>query len=169
VTRLSVVLWPPPSVVAVMASYPRPTVPDVRWSSPAQWMVKVRPLGHVDEHLVPDLVDALEDGLAGAPPVACLLGPVTRRIAGQWLGVTVGGLDEVAAAVFEATEPVVPVTHPQVFAADVVLARGRVPADLAGEPLQAAWTARSLALVADRSSPRSPRFEDLAVVPLGSR
>lgn len=167
-TRLSVALWPPPSVVAVLISCPRPTVSDVRWSSPAQWMVKVRPLGHVDERLVPGLLDALQDGLAGAPAVACVLGPATRRIAGQWLGVTVSGLDEVAAAVFGATEPVVPVTHPQAFAADVVLAWGRVPADLAGAPLQAAWTARSIALVADRSSPRSPRFEDLAVVPLGS-
>ncbi len=166
-TRLSVALWPPPAVVAVLAQLERPRVHDVRWSTPAQWMVKVRPLGHVDDRLVPDLVDALEDGLAGAPAADCTLGPATRRMAGQWLGVTVRGLDEVAAAVFEASESVVPVTHPQPFTADVVLARGHVPADLAGAPLQAAWTARSLHLVADRSAPHAARFEDLAVLPLG--
>lgn len=85
----------------------------------------------------------------------------------QWLGVPVAGLDELAAAVFEATEPVVAVTHPQHFSTDVVLAGGRFPAYLAGQQLAAVWTVTSLKLVADRSSPRAARFEDLAVVPLG--
>jgi 2'-5' RNA ligase len=62
----------------------------------------------------------------------------------------------------------VPVTHPQPFQADVVLARGRVPRDLAGRPVSGSWTARSVALVADRSSPRAPRYEDLGAFPLGS-
>ena len=53
------------------------------------------------------------------------------------------------------------------FQADLVLARGRVPKELAGRPVSASWTARSVALVADRSSPGSPRSEDLAVIPLG--
>jgi hypothetical protein len=70
--------------------------------------------------------------------------------------------------VFEATEELVPVTHPQPFQADVVLARGRVPKELAGRPVSAWWTARSVSLVADRSSPAVVRFEDLAVIPLGA-
>jgi 2'-5' RNA ligase len=57
--------------------------------------------------------------------------------------------------------------HPQPFRADVVLARGRVPKELAGRPVSGSWTARSVALVADRSSPLAARYEDLAVVPLG--
>jgi hypothetical protein len=44
----------------------------------------------------------------------------------------------------------------------VVLARGRVPAALAGAPVEASWTAHEVALVAGRSSPRSPRLEDVA-------
>lgn len=43
----------------------RPAVPGVRWSTPDQWMVKVRPLGHVHEHLVPALVEAVMTSLAG--------------------------------------------------------------------------------------------------------
>jgi hypothetical protein len=35
-------------------------------------------------------------------------------------------------------------------------------------PVAASWTARSVALVADRSSPRATRFEDLGAFPLGS-
>jgi 2'-5' RNA ligase len=87
-------------------------------------------------------------------------------LGGQWLGAPVTGLADLAAVVFEVTSDLVPVTHPQPFHADVVLARGRVPKELAGRPISASWTACSLCLVADRSSPRAPRYEDLAVIPL---
>jgi len=129
--RLSVATWPPPGVMAVLSELDRPPVPGVHWSRPEQWMVKVR-------------------------PVECLLGPATRRIGGQWLGAPVAGLEDLAAVVFEATERLVPVTHPQPFQADIVLARGKVHKEVAGRPLSASWTARSLSLVADRSSPQAP-------------
>jgi 2'-5' RNA ligase len=166
VARLAVAVWPPPEIVRVLAEFDRPSVPGVRWSSAGQWLVKVRPLGHVDERLAGPLAAALEAELDGAPAAACTIGPVTRRLGGQWLGLPVAGLDELAAAVFDATTGLVPVTHPQPFRADVVLARGRVPKELAGLALSASWTARSVALVADRSAPGAVRFEDLAVVPL---
>lgn len=164
--RLFLATWPPPEVVAVLSALDRPDVPGVRWSTPEQWMVKVRPLGYVEDRVVPPLRDVLEAELDGAPPAACTLGPSTRRL-GEWLGAPVAGLDELASVVFEVTSELVPVTHPQPFQADVVLARGRVPSDLAGRPVSASWTARSVALVADRSSPRAAKFEDLAVFPLG--
>jgi 2'-5' RNA ligase len=164
--RLSIALWPPPHVTEVLKALPRPHHPDVRWSAPEQWLVKVRPLGFVSDEIVPRLIDILEAELDGAPAVECVLGPATRRLGGQWLGAPVSGLDDLAAVVFEVTEGLVPVTHPQPFHADVVLARGRVPKELAGAPLSASWTARSVSLVADRSSPGAPRNEDLAVIPL---
>ena len=67
---------------------------------------------------------------------------------------------------FEATEELVPVTHPQPFQADLVLARGRVPRELAGRPVTGSWTARSVSLVADRSAPGAVRLEELATYPL---
>ncbi|HYT81775.1 MAG TPA: hypothetical protein VEQ37_21475 [Actinomycetota bacterium] len=140
----------------------------MHWSTPEQWLVKVRPLGHVDDRIVPSLLDALEAELEGAPTAECVLGPETRRLGGQWLGAPVAGLDDLAAVVFGATAMLVPVTHPQPFHADVVLARERVPKELAGRPVSASWTARSVSLVADRSSPRAARYEDLAVIPLGA-
>jgi hypothetical protein len=129
-------------------------------------VVKLRPLGHVPDQVVDPLVAALDDELAGVPPVHCTLGPATRRLGGQWLGAPVSGLDDLAAVVSDATVGLVPVTHPQPFQADVVLARGRVPAALAGKPVAAEWTAREVALVADRSSPRRPLLDDLASFPL---
>jgi 2'-5' RNA ligase len=164
--RLFVAVRPTPEVVALLAALERPAVPGVRWSTPDQWPVKLRPLGHVADRVVGPLCDALEAELDGAPAAACRLGPATRRLGGQWLGAPVSGLDDLAAVVFEATQELVPVTHPQPFQADVVLARGRVPRELAGRPVAGSWTARSVALVADRSSPRGARFEDLASFPL---
>jgi 2'-5' RNA ligase len=155
-------------VVAVLAAFDRPALPGVRWSTPEQWLVKLRPLGYVDDRVVPSLVEVLQAELDGAPPVRCVLGPATRRLGGQWLGAPVAGLDELAAVVFEATGELVPVTHPQPFQADLVLARGRVPKELAGRPVAASWTARAVVLVADRSSPGAAHYEDLASFPLGA-
>jgi 2'-5' RNA ligase len=165
--RLFVAVRPPAEVAALLAALERPAVPGVRWSTPEQWLVKLRPLGHVADRVVGPLCAALAAELDGAPAAACRLGPATRRLGGQWLGAPVSGLEDLAPVVFEATEELVPVTHPQPFQADVVLARGRVPRELAGRPVAGSWTARSVALVVDRSSPRGARLEDLASFPLG--
>ncbi len=166
--RLFVALWPPPEVVAVLSALDRPSVPRVRWSTPEQWKITVRPMGHVGDRVVPPLIEALREELSSTPAVQCVLGPATRRLAGQWLGAPVSGLEELAEVVFEATEELVPVTHPQPFQADVVLARGRVPRELEGRPVSASWTARAVSLVADRSSPRVADYDDLAVFALGA-
>jgi 2'-5' RNA ligase len=168
VTRLSVAIHPPAGVIAVLAGLPRAPAPGVVWSAPAQWLIKLRALGQVTDHLAEPLAAALAEELDGAPPVSCVLGPVTRRLGGQWLGAPVAGLDDLASAVFDATVGLVPVTHPRPFQADVVLARGRVPAALAGQPVAAHWTVHAVALVADRSAPGRPRLDDLARFPLES-
>ncbi|MGH3972099.1 MAG: 2'-5' RNA ligase family protein [Pseudonocardiaceae bacterium] len=165
--RLSVAVWPSPEVIAVLAVLDRPAIAGVRWSLPEQWTVKLRPLGYLEGPVIQRLRDVLVAELDGAPAVHCVLGPMTRRLGGQWLGAPVEGLDSLAAVVFEVTEQLVPVTHPQPFQADVVLARGRVPKELAGQPVAASWTVDAVCLVADRSSPRAPRYEDLAVIALG--
>jgi hypothetical protein len=142
-------------------------LPGVIWALPEQWIVKVRPLGHVDERLVPELADALRAALDGAPPARCALGPATVRVGGQWLAVPVTGLEELGRAVFEVTEPIVPVTHPQPFRTELVLARGRVGAHLAGSPVHGSWEADVVSLVADRSAPGRPQLVDLVDVQLG--
>jgi hypothetical protein len=131
--------WPAWSHLGLAAAIDRPALPGVRRSVPEQWLVKLRPLGYVDGRVVAPLREALA---------------------------AVHGLDELAGVVFEATQELVPVTHPQPFQADLVLARGRVPAELAGRPVTGSWTARSVALLADRSSPQAVRFQELASFPL---
>lgn len=153
-------------MLSIVSSLPRPLIRNVVWSRSEQWIVKLRPLGHVSSQLHRSLIEAVETELDGAPAVRACLGPATQRLAGQWLGVPVAGLDELAAGVFDATEPLVPVTHPQPFRANLVLARGRVPPHLAGTELQAEWTVNEVLLIADRSAPNAPHLDDLAVIPL---
>ncbi|MCX6466958.1 MAG: hypothetical protein NTW05_25725 [Pseudonocardiales bacterium] len=164
--RFAVAVHLPADVLERVRAFPRPAAPGVQWARPEQWIVRVRPLGHVDPALAGPLLDALAAELDGAPPARCVLGPATVRLAGQWLAAPVTGLEDVGAAVFDATAELVPVTHPQPFRTDLVLARGRAPRELAGQPLAAEWTARELVLVADRSAPGRPRLEDVGAVPL---
>ncbi len=105
--------------------------------------------------------------LAGAPPAPVTLGPATRRYGGSELCAPVDGLDDLSAAIFDATEALVPVTHPQPFHAELVLASGRIPRDFGVVELHARWTATEILLIADRSSPRAPRLESVGVVALG--
>ncbi|MET0238077.1 MAG: hypothetical protein ABW224_25785 [Kibdelosporangium sp.] len=163
-TRLAVAVWPPSGIMTALEGLRRQ--PGVNWSKPEQWMVKLRPLGHVDLRLVEALSAALTDELAQAGPADCVLGPETRRLGGQWLGVPVSGLDDLAVSVFDATIAIVPVTHPQPFQADIVVARGNVPAAVAGEAISGSWRAECVWLVADRSGPGRPRYENLAEFPL---
>ena len=130
--RLSFAVRPADGVLSILTAMPRPHIQDVVWSRPEQWIVKLRPLGHVAAQLQHPLIEAVQAELAGAPAARARLGPATRRLAGQWLAVPVAGLDDLAAEIFLATEPLVPVTHPQPFQAHLVLARGRAPAHLAG-------------------------------------
>ena len=166
--RLSFAVRPPDRVLATLAELPRPHLEQVLWSQPEQWIVKLRPLGHVPSRLSEPLIEAVRDELAGAPAVRASLGPATRILGGQWLGAPVAGLDDLAADIFTATEQLVPVTHPQPFRADVVLARGRVPRHLAGAQLTGEWSVTEVLLVADRSSPGRPRLDDLAAIGLGT-
>lgn len=165
--RLSVAVRPPAEVTAVLVAFERPSLAEVVWSTPEQWIVKVRPLGHVDGALVGPLRDVLDAELDGAPETRCVLGPRTVRRGGQWVAAPVAGLDDLAAAVFDATSELVPITHPQPFHADVVLARGRAPRELAGLPIGAVWTAGEVLLVADRSAPGRPRLVDVGRIGLG--
>ena len=166
-TRLSVAVRPSRAVVDRIAALPRAPHPGLHWSEPERWIVKLRPLGHVPEHLVGALGDALAAALDGAPAPECVLGPATVRGSGQWLYAPVDGLDELSDEVFAATEHLVPVTHAQPFRGFLVLATGRVPVEVGGEPIDGNWRPGTVALVADRSAPGKARLVDLLTLPLG--
>jgi len=162
--KLFVGAWLPPKVQRVVADYPRPAATDVRWSTPAQWLVNIRPLGDVPAGAAPDLVEALGFELDGAPKVNAAFGPVYRE---GWLMVPVTGLEELVNVVFEATEPIVPVTHRRDWHAQLALARGRATKELV-QPLSASWTVASVSLAKATRSKEGPGYADLEIFPLGA-
>jgi hypothetical protein len=166
VVRVSFAVRPPDDVVAALTALPRPAVDGVTWTVPPRWIVKLRPLGHVPPQLYDPLVDAVADELDGAPPARVTIGTTLRRYGNQCLVAPVDGLDELSDAIFAATEPIVPVTHPQPFFAEIMLASGRIPPQLAGAELRTEWMASCVQLIADRSSPHAVTLADVATITL---
>jgi 2'-5' RNA ligase len=162
--QLFVGVWPPPKVQELLSVYPRPKREGLRWSTPSQWIITIRPLGHVADRIVPDLIETLGEELDGAPRVKVSLG---TPLHGEWLRAPVNGLDELIDVVFEVTEPLVPRTHPNnEWSAHLVLARGRSPKELVA-PLVASWTVTSVSLARAARSKDGPGYEDVATFPLG--
>ena len=162
--KLFVGAWLPPKVQQVVADYPRPAAGDVRWSTPSQWLVNIRPMGDCPAAVIPALADALRFELDGAPKVKVTFAPVYRE---GWLMVPVSGLEDLVSVVFDATEPIVPVTHRQQWRAAVVLARGRATKELE-QPLTAGWTVSSVSLAKATRTKDGPGYEDVEVFPLGA-
>ena len=162
--RLFVAVWPPPEILRSIADLDRPAVSRLRWTTPDQWHITLRFLGSVDDGLVAPLAEAL-----GGPVVTAALGP-TARLGGSVLVAPVAGLEDLAAAVLEATAPLVPLTEARPFRGHLTLARARrgssVPASLAGVPLAGEWTVRRMALVASELHRDGARYRDVAAIDL---
>jgi hypothetical protein len=162
--QLFVGVWPTPKVVAALRAYPRPEG-STAWATEAQWLVNVRPLGHVSDAVASDLVDALAFELDGMPkPKATLRTPLH----GTWLRSPVDGLDELRDVVFEATVPIVPVTHPKSlpWAVALPLSRDRAPKELV-HPLDVRWTVGEVVLAKGRRTSEGHGYETVHAFRLG--
>ena len=136
----------------------------MRWSTPPQWLVVIRPLGHVADDVVPELTKVLEEELSGTPTRKVSLEDPRR---GQWLRPPVQGLDRLVDDVFAATEHLVPVTHPDNrWTANLVLARGR-SRTYGPTPLGAAWTVTSVVLARAVRTAEGPGYETISSIRLG--
>jgi hypothetical protein len=161
--QLFVGVWPPPKIAKALAAYPHGDADG--WSSPSQWLVNVRPLGRVHPETVPALVDALAFELDGMPKPTAALQPPRH---GEWLRVEVLGLDELRDVVFEATTPIVPITHPRSvpWTPVVPLRRDRSPKELV-HPLSGSWAVGEVVLAAGTRSKAGHGYETVASFPLG--
>lgn len=164
--QLFVGSWPSPKVQSVLAAYPRPGVDGMRWSTPSQWLVVIRPLGHVRDEVASELTQVLEEELSGTPTVKAAL-ETPRR--GEWLQAPVRGLERLVDDVFAATRHLVPVTHPHKRSkANLVLARGR-STTYEPQPLAAGWTVTSLVLAGAARTAEGPGYETITSLRLGRR
>lgn len=161
--QLFVGVWPSKKVVASLAEYPRPD--DVGgWSTPAQWLANVRPLGHVADAVVPELLETLRFELDGMPkPTARLATP--RH--GSWLRVPVEGLDELRDVVYEVTAPIIPITHPKSLPWEVAipLRRDRSPRELV-HPISGSWRVGEVVLAAGRRTKDGHGYETVEAIAL---
>jgi RNA 2',3'-cyclic 3'-phosphodiesterase len=164
--RLFVGVWPPADVVEHLRSLPRPTTPDLRWSTEDQWHVTLRFLGAVGR------VDEVRDALRtiDLPAAHVELGPATARLGREILMVPARGLDDLARAVHEATAPIVPDTEGKPFRGHLTVARARrrrsIPDALLGSPFDASWTATSFSLVRSQTKPTGAVYDDVEEFPL---
>lgn len=162
--QLFVGVWPSKPVAQVLAGYPRRGVDG--WTTAEEWLVNVRPLGRVVEPgVLPALVDALSFELDGMPsPTATLQTP--RH--GEWLRVEVTGLDELRDVVFEATTPIVPITHPKSLPWTPVLPlrKDRSPKELV-QPLTASWSVGEVVIAEGTRRGGAYHYETIESFPLG--
>jgi 2'-5' RNA ligase len=145
---------------------------------PDRWHVTLRFLGEVDDALVPGLSDALRTAAAAVSgPVLCRLGPATAWFTGvRVLQLPAAGLDTLAAAVREATLPLVPAAAPDEppFNGHLTLARAKgrrraapVARPLAGIPFSAAFVVDRVELVNSTPTQNGHLYATLAEAALG--
>ena len=96
--RLFVALWPPDDVVRELAAMSRPAVDGLRWTRPERLHVTLRFLGECDEA---EAVAALSG--VSSPPAPVALGPTMQRLGRGVVMIPARGMDDLAAAVIEAT------------------------------------------------------------------
>ena len=157
-------MWPTDDILDALEALPRPDRPGVRWTRRDQWHVTLRFLGRVD-----DPAEALAAlATADAPRTEAVLGPEVTRLGRGVVCVDVRGLDEVAAAVVEATASVGRPPEPRPFAGHVTLARvkGGGMRGLLGAAVSGRWSVDRVHLVQSRLHPHGARYESVATVPL---
>jgi 2'-5' RNA ligase len=151
--RLFVAVTPPEEVLAVVTGLERPNLEKLRWTTQEQWHVTLRFLGEVESAapVARSLGEAASRFRETGAEVEATLGPAIAWFTGRRiLQVPVGGLDDLARVVVEATalhgEP--PDPHP--FVGHLTLARvrgqGKGPSNLAGSPVRASWKVQEVSL-----------------------
>ncbi len=172
--RLFVGVWPPPDVVAVLASLERPSLDALRWTRPDQWHVTLAFLGNVVLSGVTEVGSALVKAAGhGVPAPEARLGPMTERLGRRVLCLPVHGLDEMADRVRRALGGVLPDAGLDApFRGHLTLARARgrraVPPSLSGVPLAARWQVGELSLVRTELDSSGARYTTLVTATVGS-
>ena len=118
--RLFVAVWPPQTLVDQLAALPRPSVSGVSWTKPYRLHITLRFFGECDQ-------DEAMDTLASAsfPTARVTLGPEPEQLGRGVVMLPAEGIDELAAAVSDATRFIgdPPPDHP--FVGHITVARFR--------------------------------------------
>lgn len=142
-TRLFAAAWPPADVVSELRTLDRPDEPGVRWVPEVNWHITVRFFGEAD---LDDVATRLE--AASLPRATVHLGPRIGRLDVRQIVVPARGVDELAAAVRDATSGVGEIDRRR-FRGHLTLARTRprAPSLMIGAPFTASWEIGEVAVV----------------------
>lgn len=159
--RLFVAVYPSPSVVAALAALPRPPEPDVRWVPIDQLHVTLRFFGEAD---VEPAKERLAESARSWSSAHVTLGPRVSRLGRDVVCVPATGLDELAAAVADATAEIGAPPDPRPFRGHVTLARlrRRAACGLTGASFAAEFVASELTLVRSETRPEGARHTPVA-------
>jgi 2'-5' RNA ligase len=178
--RLFVAVWPDADTRLALAELRAElgTVDGLGFVREENWHVTLRFLGDVPDEVVPALAGALEV-LRTAGAAQCQLGPATA-----WFGrsdvlqIPASGLDQLASAVEEATEPLVPVigagATEEGFTGHLTLARRKkrrppppfTEEAVTGLPFARTFAVDEVCLVSSRPEPDGHRYVNEARVRL---
>jgi len=187
--RLFVALDPPaPARDALAAAQARmraalgAAAREVKWVEPGNVHLTLQFLGAVDEALAPAVEGAVQAAAAAAQPLSLEVTaagavPSPRRPRVLWAGLS-GDLAPLSALVADLGARLAPLGFPpesRPWSAHLTLGRARDPHGAAALAPAAAvavapapWSAREVTLFRSHLSPKGPRYEPLARVPLGS-
>jgi 2'-5' RNA ligase len=165
--RLFVAVTLAPDVLDIVDRLPRPVVEGLRWTTREQWHVTLRFLGAVDE------VDAVVSALSSLPMPRreVHLGPEVARFGQRVLQIPVAGLDDVVAAVVDATSALGVPSDDRAFTGHLTLARVRAKRGvdlrpLAGAAVSASWPVDDVVLFESQLHPKGARYEVVDRFPL---
>jgi 2'-5' RNA ligase len=159
VARLFVAVQPPDDVLDVLEALERPIESGVRYTTREQWHVTLRFLGEADVAQAVDALDSLD-----AAPTTAVLGPLVSKLGRAVVVAPVGGLDDVARRVGEATAAVGEPVDPRPFAGQLTIARlrRRGACRIAGAPVSAQFPVDELHLVRSELDPGGARYEQIS-------
>ncbi len=153
--RLFVAAWPSAEVVDLLRGLPRVDEPGVRFTTPDQWHLTLRFFGDADlDEATVALASVEADGATAT------LGPRVVALGPRVVAAPVAGLDDLAAAVTEATGAVGEPVDPWPFAGHITLARLPRPAPcrLIGTPVAARFAVEEIALIESELRPDGARY-----------
>ncbi|NND76062.1 MAG: RNA 2',3'-cyclic phosphodiesterase [Ilumatobacter sp.] len=161
--RLFLAVWPPEHVVEVLRALPRKDQRGVRFLAPEMWHATLRFLGNAE---IGDVLAAMDD--ADLPAARARVGPAIDMLGRHSVIAPVGGLDQLAARVVEATADVGDLPPRRGYTGHITIARvkrGATVRNVVGLRCDAEFDVDTVALVESRLRPQGSEYTTVASWP----
>ncbi len=166
VSRLFLAVRPPDDVVEMLCELPRKDQRGVRFVPPENWHATLRFLGDAEPG---DVVDAMNQ--ATLPPSTARVGPAIDMLGTHSVIAPVAGLDDLAAAVVDATQGIGSLDPRSTYTGHITVGRvkrGAIVRKVVGMLCSAEFAVTEIALVESQLRPTGSVYTTLATwhVPL---